>query len=52
MAVLRSRLTQGVVEVDDAAAKALIDSGLWDAADAPAPRKKAARKAVEDESGE
>lgn len=50
MAELRSRLNQAVVTCDDEAAKKLIESGLWEAADAP--RKKAPRKAAEAENEE
>lgn len=50
MAELRSRINQAVVSTDDETAKKLIESGLWEAADAP--RKKAPRKVAEAETEE
>lgn len=52
MATLRSKLTLAIVTADDELAKKLIEAGEWEAADVPAPRKRAPRKVVEAESGE
>lgn len=41
---IRSLLNGGVAEINDEAAKALIESGHWASVSAPAPRKTAARK--------